>query len=147
MMHLLPCPIARISFGEAFYNDSLIVYRARWTTPKRARSTDISSLRSTNPFRIMTSGGNVRSLLTQLRETGPVPVCRIGKQSGEYDQPSFVRSVGDEYDKWVWTGKLTWPDYTADLWNEVDQTIQLRDCIVYTYISDLSDDPLSEGQM
>jgi len=43
--------------------------------------------------------------------------------------------------------KLTRSDYTADLWNEVDQTIQLRDCIVYTYISDLSDDPLSEGQM
>ena len=38
-------------------------------------------------------------------------------------------------------------DYTVDLWNEVDQTIQLKDCIVYTYISDLSDDPLSEGQM
>ena len=38
-------------------------------------------------------------------------------------------------------------DYTVDLWNEVDQTIQLKNCIVYTYISDLSDDPLSEGQM
>ena len=44
-------------------------------------------------------------------------------------------------------GKQSQSDYTADLWNEVDQTIQLRDCIVYTYISDLSDDPLSEGQM
>lgn len=38
-------------------------------------------------------------------------------------------------------------DYTVNMWNEIDQVIQLKDCIVYTYISDLCDDPLSEGQM
>ncbi|KAK8799326.1 hypothetical protein WA171_006072 [Blastocystis sp. BT1] len=43
--------------------------------------------------------------------------------------------------------EMNMANYTVDLWNEVDQTIQLKDCIVYTYISDLSDDPLSEGQI
>ena len=37
--------------------------------------------------------------------------------------------------------------YTTELWNEIDSAIQLHDCCVYSYINDLSDDPLSEGQM
>lgn len=38
-------------------------------------------------------------------------------------------------------------DYTSELWEEVNDAIRLRDCLVYSYISDMSDDPLSEGQM
>ncbi|KAK8822724.1 hypothetical protein WA556_001617 [Blastocystis sp. ATCC 50177/Nand II] len=35
----------------------------------------------------------------------------------------------------------------ASLWKEIDKAITLRDTLVYTYISDLSEDPLSEGNM
>ena len=57
-------------------------------------------------------------------------------------------SVGDEYAKYVSSLSLSnMQDYTVGMWNEIDQVIQLKDCIVYTYISDLCDDPLSEGQM
>ena len=35
----------------------------------------------------------------------------------------------------------------GSLWREVDSAIQLHNCLVYSYLSDLSDDPLSEGQM
>ena len=38
-------------------------------------------------------------------------------------------------------------DFTTELWNEIDSAIQLHNCCVYSYINDLSDDPLSEGQM
>lgn len=34
-----------------------------------------------------------------------------------------------------------------NLWKEIDKAITLRDTLVYTYISDLSEDPLSEGNM
>lgn len=50
----------------------------------------------------MTLGGIDHSLLTQFCKTGPVSVRRICKQSCQHDQPSFVWSVRDEYDKWVW---------------------------------------------
>lgn len=35
----------------------------------------------------------------------------------------------------------------GSVWSEIDSAIQLRNCLVYSYLSDLSDDPLSEGQM
>ena len=38
-------------------------------------------------------------------------------------------------------------DVLASLWKEIDKAITLRDTLVYTYISDLSEDPLSEGNM
>lgn len=38
-------------------------------------------------------------------------------------------------------------DYTTELWTEIDSSIQLQDCCVYSYINDLSDDPLSDGQL
>ena len=36
---------------------------------------------------------------------------------------------------------------SVSLWREIDSAIQLHNCLVYSYVSDLSDDPLSEGQM
>ena len=38
-------------------------------------------------------------------------------------------------------------DYTSQLWEEINDAIRLRDCLVYSYISDMNEDPLSEGQM
>ena len=38
-------------------------------------------------------------------------------------------------------------EYTVTLWSEIDSAINLRECRVYSYISDLSEDPLSRGQM
>ena len=38
-------------------------------------------------------------------------------------------------------------DFTANLWSEIDKAISIRDALVYSYISDLSEDPLSEGNM
>ena len=35
----------------------------------------------------------------------------------------------------------------GSVWSEIDSAIQLRNCLVYSYLSDLSDDPLSEGQI
>ena len=38
-------------------------------------------------------------------------------------------------------------EYTTELWNQIDLAVSLRDCRVYSYISDLSEDPLSRGKI
>ena len=50
-------------------------------------------------------------------------------------------------EKYLFVGNNYKIGYTTELWNEIDSAIQLHDCCVYSYINDLSDDPLSEGQM
>ena len=56
-------------------------------------------------------------------------------------------SSWDFDEKYLFVGNNYKIGYTTELWNEIDSAIQLHDCCVYSYINDLSDDPLSEGQM